>query len=73
MLRADSIHFRISWRRTVSLVPVGQMRKVYDACDGLWDHMTWGATTNLVFKLKDEHKEFIKGPLGKSTGNILGS
>jgi len=50
------------------LVPVGQMRKVYDACDGLWDHMTWGATTNLVFKLKDEHKEFIKGPLGNRLG-----
>lgn len=50
------------------LVPVGQMRKVYDACNGLWNDMSWGATTNLVFKLKDEHKEFIKGPLKSRLG-----
>ena len=63
----DSIHMEFHGGEPF-LVPVGQMRKVYDACDGLWDQMSWGATTNLVFKLKDEHKEFIKGPLGNRLG-----
>jgi len=63
----DSIHMEFHGGEPF-LVPVGQMRKVYDACDGLWDQMSWGATTNLVFKLKDEHKEFIKGALGNRLG-----
>ena len=63
----DSIHMEFHGGEPF-LVPVGQMRKVYDACDGLWDQMSWGATTNLVFKLKDEHKKFIKGPLGNRLG-----
>lgn len=50
------------------LVDVGQMQKVYDTCSPLHPHMSWGATTNLTFKLKPEHVAFIKGPLGNRLG-----
>ena len=63
----DSIHMEFHGGEPV-LLPVGQMRKGYDACDGFWDQMSWGATTNLVFKLKDQHMDFIKGPLGNRLG-----
>ena len=36
------------------LVDVQEMRDVYDYCDNLHPNITWGATTNLVFKLKEE-------------------
>jgi len=65
--KGDGIHLEFHGGEPF-LVPVGQMRKVYDACDGLWDNMSWGATTNLVYKLKDQHKEFIKGPLRNRLG-----
>jgi radical SAM protein with 4Fe4S-binding SPASM domain len=48
------------------LVDVSEMQHVYDACNK--PNISWGATTNLVFKLKDEHIQFIKGPLGNRLG-----
>lgn len=50
------------------LVPVQQMKTVWENCKDLWDRMSWGCTTNLVFKMYDEHVEFIKGPLGNRIG-----
>ena len=44
------------------LVPVSQMREVWDKCKTSFANMTWGATTNLVFKLYQEHIDLIKGP-----------
>lgn len=46
------------------LVDVSEMRYVYDECKDLWEHFTWGVTTNLVFKLKPEIVDFMTGPLG---------
>lgn len=45
------------------LVPVEQMQYVWDKCKNLWPQISWGITTNLVFKLTQEHINFIKGPL----------
>jgi len=50
------------------LVPVEQMNTVYDKCKELWPSMSWGVTSNLVFKLYDEHIDFIKGPLKNRVG-----
>jgi radical SAM protein with 4Fe4S-binding SPASM domain len=51
------------------LVPVKEMHDVWERCKHLWgDNMSWGVTTNLVFKLYDEHIDFIKGPLGNRLG-----
>ena len=44
------------------------MQYVYDATKGLWNNQSYGVTTNLVFKLKDEHIDFMKGPLGNRCG-----
>lgn len=51
------------------LVPVSEMKTVWNECNSLWGkNISWGVTTNLVFKLYDEHIEFIKGPLGNRLG-----
>lgn len=42
------------------LVPVEQMEWVQDNTRGIWPSMSWGATTNLVYKLTDEKINFIK-------------
>lgn len=48
------------------LVDVAEMQSVYDACND--SNISWGATTNLVFKLSQEHIDFIKGPLNNRLG-----
>ena len=50
------------------LVDVSEMQYVYESCKDAHPNITWGATTNLVFKLKQEHINFIKGPLGNRIG-----
>ena len=50
------------------LVDVEEMKAVHNYCNSLHPNITWGATTNLVFKLKDEHKDFIKNELGDRLG-----
>jgi radical SAM protein with 4Fe4S-binding SPASM domain len=50
------------------LAPVSHMQKVFEACDKLWKKQTWGITSNLVFKLKEEHFNFIRGPLNNRMG-----
>ncbi|MEI6421941.1 MAG: 4Fe-4S cluster-binding domain-containing protein, partial [Lentisphaerota bacterium] len=51
------------------LAPIEDMRKVWDACKDLWPNVWWSATTNLVFKLTDERRQFMKDvfPQGLST------
>ena len=50
------------------LAPVSHMTKVHNELKDLWKRQTFGITSNLVFKLKDEHFEFIDGPLNKRMG-----
>lgn len=46
------------------LVPIFQMEKVYHECNGLWKNMSWGTTTNLVYKIDNEYLNFVKTILG---------
>lgn len=50
------------------LCPVEQMFEVYDSCKTLWQDQTWGVTTNLVFKLRNEILDFMRGPLDRRIG-----
>jgi radical SAM protein with 4Fe4S-binding SPASM domain len=50
------------------LADVSTMQYVYDNCKDLWPSMSWGITTNLVFKLTQEKIDFIQGPLGGRIG-----
>ena len=50
------------------LVPVSEMQYVYDRTKDLWELQSFGVTTNLVLKLKQEHIDFMKGPLGNRCG-----
>ena len=65
--KEDSLHLEFHGGEPF-LVPVKQMKQVYNECNGLWDHMTWGATSNLVFKMDEEHIQFIKNELGNRIG-----
>lgn len=50
------------------LADLSTMQYVYDQSKELWPYMTWGVTTNLVFKLTPEIIAFIQGPLGNRIG-----
>ena len=63
----DNIHFEFHGGEPF-LVPVSEMKEVYDACDGLWDNMSWCATTNLTYKLDSEIVNFVKNQLGNRVG-----
>ena len=56
---SDSIHCEFHGGEPF-LVPVHEMRHVWENCKDLWPAMTWGATTNLVFKMNQEHYDFIE-------------
>ena len=63
----DTAHFEFHGGEPF-LAPVSHMTKVYDETKGLWEHQTFGITSNLVLKLKDEHYKFIEGPLNMRMG-----
>jgi len=63
----DTIHLEFHGGEPF-LAPLSHMNKVYEECKDLWPSMSWGITSNLVFKLKDEHYQFIKGPLNNRIG-----
>lgn len=42
------------------LAPVADMRHVWSECKDLWSNVWWTTTTNLVYKLDDEKREFFK-------------
>jgi len=50
------------------LVPPSQMWEVWNSCNNLFTNSSWGATTNLVFKLYQEHIDLIKGPFNGRIG-----
>ena len=50
------------------LVPIFQMRHVWEDCKDLFPNMSWGATTNLVFKMEDDMLPFIKECLNNRIG-----
>jgi len=63
----DFIHFEFHGGEPF-LVPVSEMKEVYNSCNDLWDNMSWGVTSNLVFKLDEDHIQFIKNELGNRIG-----
>lgn len=50
------------------LADVNDMRKVYDQVNGEYDNISWGATSNLVFKIDDEKLNFMRTVLNKRIG-----
>jgi radical SAM protein with 4Fe4S-binding SPASM domain len=63
----DTAHFEFHGGEPF-LAPVSQMREVWEECKELWENSSWGVTTNLVFKMTQDHIDFIKGPLGNRLG-----
>ena len=50
------------------LADLESMQHVYDNCINLWDHQSWGITSNLTFKLTQDKIDFIQGPLSGRIG-----
>lgn len=50
------------------LAPVEDMQRVYDEINPLYENITWGATSNLVFKLTDDKLNFMRNTLSKRIG-----
>jgi radical SAM protein with 4Fe4S-binding SPASM domain len=50
------------------LAPVSEMKYVWESCNELWQNMSWGVTTNLVFKMNNEIVDFMRGPLNSRIG-----
>ena len=50
------------------LADLADMQNVYDNSKYIWPSMSWGVTTNLVFKLDQAKIDFIKGPLNGHVG-----
>lgn len=65
--KQDSIHLEFHGGEPF-LVPVEEMVEVHSKCNELWDNLTWGATTNLTFKMDQAHIDFIKNQLGNRIG-----
>tara|TARA_B110001454_G_scaffold16145_2_gene14626 strand:+ start:40003 stop:41160 length:1158 start_codon:yes stop_codon:yes gene_type:complete len=42
------------------LAPISSMYKVWNSCRNLWPNVWWSATTNLVYNLDDEKRQFMK-------------
>ena len=63
----DTMHFEFHGGEPF-LAPVSHMRIFYEETKDLWPNASFGITSNLTFKLKDEHWDFIQGPLGNRMG-----
>lgn len=50
------------------LAPIEDLNEFYNQCKDFHPNISWGITTNLTFKLKQEHIDFIKGPLNGFIG-----
>ena len=50
------------------LAPIKNMQRVYDEVNPLFDNISWGATSNLVFKIDDEKLNFMRTVLNKRIG-----
>lgn len=42
------------------LAPIADMRRVWNECKDLWPNVWWSTTTNLVYTMDDEKREFFK-------------
>lgn len=56
-LRAGSVAFHGG---EPFLAPIEDIRKVWATCKDLWPNVWWSTTTNLVYKLTPEIREFMK-------------
>lgn len=65
--RKHTVHFEFHGGEPF-LAPISQMRQVYSAIKDCFDSTSFGATSNLVFKIDDEFKDFVQGPLGNRIG-----
>ena len=63
----DTMHFEFHGGEPF-LAPVSHMKIFYEETKDLWPNASFGITSNLTFKMKDEHWDFIKGPLGNRMG-----
>lgn len=50
------------------LAPIADINRVYNLCKSLHPSISWGATSNLTFKLTDDIVDTIKGPLNNRIG-----
>jgi radical SAM protein with 4Fe4S-binding SPASM domain len=66
-IKEDSLHCEFHGGEPF-LAPVEQMRYVWNECKSLFPEMSWGITTNLVFKLTDDKIDFIKNCLNNRLG-----
>lgn len=57
-----SVHFEFHGGEPF-LAKVSDMNRFYEETKDLWNDYSYGVTTNLTFKLTDEIRQFIKGPL----------
>jgi len=63
----EHIHFEFHGGEPF-LADLSSMQYVHDNCKELWKNQSWGITTNLTFKLTEDHIKFIRGPLGSRIG-----
>jgi radical SAM protein with 4Fe4S-binding SPASM domain len=63
----DMVHFEFHGGEPF-LAPLSTLKYVYEQSNGLWKNMSWGITTNLVFKLTDDKISFIKNELNSRLG-----
>jgi radical SAM protein with 4Fe4S-binding SPASM domain len=63
----DTIHYEFHGGEPF-LAPLEHMKLVVDKCKDLSDNRSFGATTNLTYKLKQDQIDFIKNELGGRIG-----
>jgi radical SAM protein with 4Fe4S-binding SPASM domain len=63
----DTIHYEFHGGEPF-LAPLEHMKLVVDKCKDLSDNQSFGATTNLTYKLKQDQIDFIKNELGGRIG-----
>jgi radical SAM protein with 4Fe4S-binding SPASM domain len=66
-LKEDTLHCEFHGGEPF-LAPLYQMRHVWEDCKDLFPNMSWGATTNLVYKFDEDMIPFIRECLGNRIG-----
>ena len=62
-----SVHFEFHGGEPF-LAPISDMREFYNRTKDVWNHPSYGCTSNLVIKLTDERLSFMEEVLGKRIG-----
>lgn len=65
--RHNSMHYEFHGGEPF-LAPTSDMIHVYQNLHDSFDYTTFGCTSNLTFKITEDIKDFIKGPLGNRIG-----